>query len=296
MHIKLIHGRTYLIQTPAVCLGLYRLNQRDCLLVDSGPFRTAPEINKLIKGQGWRIAFLLNTHAHADHCGGNREIGGSSGAVVLASPQERLFLENPWLLPYTLFSGQPPRALANQFIQPPVSSCVQTIQPGALTIAGEPFTVLNLTGHSPGHIGLLTPDRVLFAGDSLMGEAAYIRFPCLLIADADSYMNSLSLLEQTPCRYLCIGHSGLVSDTSRLLSLNRNWMEEMLQEMESLLDGVVLGREEMVSRFIGRRGLPVNTTQYYLVWSSLSSLLGFLINHRRVRIKHHENGIRFTRC
>jgi len=71
------HVSSFLIRTPA-----------GDILLDGGLPETAPLIEKNIAALGFSIKdvkFLLNSHAHYDHCGGLAELKKLSGAKMIAS-------------------------------------------------------------------------------------------------------------------------------------------------------------------------------------------------------------------
>ena len=67
------------------------------VLLDGGLPETAPLIEKNIAALGFSITdvkFLLNSHAHFDHCGGLAELKKLSGARMIASERDRPVLES----------------------------------------------------------------------------------------------------------------------------------------------------------------------------------------------------------
>ncbi len=58
------------------------------ILLDGGLAETAPQIEKNITALGFRmqdVKFLLNSHAHYDHCGGLAELKRASKAQMVAN-------------------------------------------------------------------------------------------------------------------------------------------------------------------------------------------------------------------
>jgi glyoxylase-like metal-dependent hydrolase (beta-lactamase superfamily II) len=62
---------TYYIESP-LKIGVYRVNEQDVLLIDSGGDKQAAKrIQKILTERDWNLKFIINTHSHADHIGGN---------------------------------------------------------------------------------------------------------------------------------------------------------------------------------------------------------------------------------
>jgi len=291
--LKHIAGKTFCLDTPAATLGIYLIDENNCLLIDSGEAAYGQQVLTFIKEQGWRVSAIINTHAHADHCGANRLIAEVTGAGIYASASEKIFMENPWLIPYTLFSAHPPRPLTNRFIVPPASPDVEAVFPGSWVIEGASVQFISLNGHSPGHMGVLTPDRVLFAGDSLLSSQAYHTFPCPVVTDVRSQLASLQTLAEGGYDYLCIAHGGWIDQPLAVIDQNREWLLRLINDVLMAVQKQAMSREQLVHLVIEQRKLPVNTTQYYLAWASVSAVISYLLDHRSIKANYQPTGITY---
>jgi metallo-beta-lactamase class B len=82
-----IVGNIYYVGVQGVSAFLITTPQGSILL-DGGFPESAPLIEKNISDLGFRlqdVKFLLNSHAHYDHCGGLTELKKRSGAIMIAS-------------------------------------------------------------------------------------------------------------------------------------------------------------------------------------------------------------------
>ena len=67
-----IKGNSYYIESPAK-IGLYRLNETDVCLFDSGSDKEAGrKVRQILDRNNWRLTAIYNTHSNADHIGGNQ--------------------------------------------------------------------------------------------------------------------------------------------------------------------------------------------------------------------------------
>ena len=76
--------RTYYIKSPTN-IGLFRLDEKNVCLIDSGNDKDAGRrIRQVLDANGWQLTAIYNTHANADHIGGNRYLQGQTGCRIYA--------------------------------------------------------------------------------------------------------------------------------------------------------------------------------------------------------------------
>jgi hydroxyacylglutathione hydrolase len=115
-----------------------------------------PQLRLDLARTGARCAAILVTHCHPDHLGGIASLAESSGAPVYMPEREAQVLENP----QAFYPGHPIR---------PHSPEVRLEDGDTIEVAGLSFDVVEVPGHSPGHVafaldGALLSGDVLFAG------------------------------------------------------------------------------------------------------------------------------------
>src|SRR6185369_6683265 len=130
----------------------------DAVVIDPG---LEPElILRFLEDTHLRPAVILNTHGHGDHIGGN-------AALKLAYPDAPLVIgvkDEPMLADSAANMSAP---FGFEIISPPADRLVR--ESDQLDFAGLTFEVLDLPGHTPGHVGYVLrgqPQRV-FGGDVL---------------------------------------------------------------------------------------------------------------------------------
>ncbi len=293
MELRYIKGSTYALESSSTAIGLYLFEDRTCLLIDSGPNRKgAAEALQIIEKQGWQVGVIFNTHAHADHCGGNQYIQQENCCQILASEIEAAFIEQPILTPYSMYSSHPIRLLTGKFFMPDPSRVSQAITPGFHHLRGDEFEVLDLAGHSLGHMGIITPDQVVFVGDSLIGSLALQLNSFLYLSDLGKQMKTIERLRSKSHLSFYLSHGGISEDVSGLIDMNYGLLIDTLNMLKDIL-GKPRTREEIMRELIGRQGWQMNRNHYFRLWASISAFLSYLCDEGQAIVYIENDYLKF---
>jgi hydroxyacylglutathione hydrolase len=132
---------------------------------------------------GFEVRAILVTHSHWDHLGGIASLAETSRAPVYMADREAIVLEAP----HTFFPEHPIR---------PYTPDIRLQGDETIEVAGLTFDVIEVPGHSPGHIAFAI-DGALFSGDVLF--AGSVGRTDLPFADWDTLVDSIrKLLDRFP--------------------------------------------------------------------------------------------------
>ncbi len=291
MQLNKICGQTWVINGETQ-VGVYFFADKTCLLIDSGPADDAALVRQIIEGAGYRVEAIINTHYHADHCGGNHEIQLHHNSHIYASELSAPLIQHPILQPAALFSASPLKLLQNKHLMPPASKVEFALPPQPLIIKGQIFRIVDLEGHSIGHIGIETPDSVFFAGDSLLPLNVLKTFPFLYLYDVARHLETLDFLKREKHSQLYLAHGGKAGDLEAVIEANRAVLDNILQLITSFITAAK-SREEIVAFLIEELKLPFNQIQYYLIQSSISACISYLCTIKQARSLAADNVIKF---
>jgi len=136
------------------CFILADENTKDAVVIDPGD--DAQEILKIIRDKELNVKYIVNTHGHFDHVGGNKALKEATGAELLIHEGDSSLMTS---------ASMHSRAFGlNSVSSPPADRYVKH---GDVINAGEiSLKVLHTPGHSLGGISLLEQGMV-FTGDAL---------------------------------------------------------------------------------------------------------------------------------
>lgn len=125
------------------CYLAGQVETKEALIIDPGTSREseAKKILEEIESDGFKIKYVVNTHGHPDHTGGNKIFRETTDALILIHEYDARMLKEPFA-DKLLHDGD-------------------NVQVGGITLR-----VLHTPGHSPGSISLVGNDLV-FTGDTL---------------------------------------------------------------------------------------------------------------------------------
>ncbi len=220
--------------------NVYLVAGREAALVDAGYGDEADVRARVdyIKGLAdSRLAYIVVTHAHADHAGGAEGIKEATGAKIIL---HRLDVETQ-----------------NRYFR---ATTVDTVVEDGDTLAvdGHEIEVIHSPGHSPGHICLyLRGAKALFSGDNVPGAGTTAIAPPQ--GDMGQYVESLRRLLAYDIETIYPGHGPAIKEPRRkiqelvdhrldreeqvlgCLRRGKGTIEEMVREIYPELDRRLLG-------------------------------------------------------
>lgn len=295
MVLNKINRNTYYIDN-STNIGVYTFKNKNCLLIDTGINNgQARRADNVLSENGLHPKYIINTHNHLDHCGGNIYFQTTyPGIEVYASKKERIYIENPELRDIILFSAYPIKELGTS----KKTFTVDFIPDyGINKIGDEKIEIIPLPGHSIEQIGVVTPDRVCFLGDSIFSENIIGKYSLPYLFNIEKSIETLNNLKEIDADYFLISHIDRVINKDELIKLVDLNISNINKNIEMILE--ILGepqtKESLLQSIIILNDLPLNFNQYYIYFSSVSAFISYLSDKNQ--IAHSiENGEVYYYC
>ena len=132
---------------------------KKAMVIDPGYKEASELILKTIRENDFILEFLINTHGHSDHIGGNKTIQSATSAKILIHELDSEMLLNPEKN-LSFFLGK-------KIYSPPADRHVKDGE--KIRIGSLDLKVIHTPGHSPGSICLETENSI-FTGDTLFAQ------------------------------------------------------------------------------------------------------------------------------
>jgi len=239
------------------------LGDGQAVFVDSGlDENTARKAAQAIEQRGLTLTAILNTHAHADHCGGNAFLKKRTGALIYAPLVESAFIQHTELEPFYLYGAAPFPAIDGKWFHA-VPSQVDRLLGATLSMCGLELEILSAPGHSINQVAILTPEAA-FLGDALMAPALLERYPIQYCYDVSAHRATLDRLAGLRKTWYVGAHFPPTQDLEGLVAVNRRNLERTAEAVFAAV-GSEATTEEVVARATETLGVLFMDPPAYLL-------------------------------
>ena len=283
MELIQVGEKTYYIKNPTN-IGIYKINNNDVYLIDSGNDKDAGrKILKIIAAQGWSVKGIINTHSNADHIGGNKIISDRTGCDVFANGIEQCFTQHTLLEPSFLYGGYPFKNLRNKFLMAKDTD-VKPIEHNL----PDGLEWFELKGHFFDMIGVKTSDNVLFLADSLFSAETIGKYHLFFIYDVKEFIETLDKIENMQGRVFIPSHCEACETIDSLVKMNRAKVTEVAETIFEICEKPV-AFEDILKQLFDKYSLVMNANQYVLIGSTIRSYLSYLCDDGRIEYYFADN-------
>lgn len=185
--------------------NVYLIKDKKTALIDAGTGLddcVETSVNKALGGR--KLDFIINTHAHFDHCGGNSRFD----AEVMIHRDDAKELLSGRLYGTSKFFGDDVSQKFDRLL----------LDGDKIELGESVLKVIHTPGHTMGSISLLLEDdKILFTGDTLFTNGGFGRTD--LGGDEKILLQTLEALQDVNFELLYPGHEVIVEDGKHHLAL-----------------------------------------------------------------------------
>ena len=286
MELKHIVGRTWVAEGSTALLPVYFLTDRDIVLIDTGYAKLdRTGLAHLIDDNGLCLRGVICSHAHFDHTGNVRYLQqrcGCPAAIQLIEAGISVNTDSYRANYVALTYGKSRQLFLEECF---TADVIIGPEDDHLDMAGARFGIMQLPGHSAGHIGIVTPDGVAYLGDCLISrseiEGAKLPTSMFIARDLESKQSLYSLR----CPAYIVAHKEVLTDITELIGENIRFIRDKAREMLSCLqDGMTF--DQWIYEFCKKENVRThNELKFSIVERNFSNFAAWLTDTGRVTVQ-----------
>lgn len=280
--LKQIGDKTYYIENDTN-IGIYMTGPDRVCLIDTGSRGDGEKIDEILMQQGWSLDFIINTHTHIDHIGGNKYLMEKYNVPAYCTEIDKAFAEYSDLEASYMNGGKPAGKLRHIFKHPGKIGfkAIEDVLPERTTSAeGDAERPLHglgwklLPGHTFGMIGVKTPDDVWFLGDAYLSESYMQKRSFGYLVDAGEYLATLEMLKTLEGKLFVPAHGVAEENIVEILEKNEANQKMLIEAVKEACSGA--GLDEIISKMYKVTKMRTNEANHALLSSTVKCYLAYL--------------------
>ena len=286
MELRHVYGRTYAAVGATALMPVYKLTDTDIVLMDTGYAKLdRSALTNLIEDNGFRLRGILCSHAHFDHTGNVRYLQQRYGCQAAAQIIEAGISVNPdaYRANYVALTyGKSHEYFLEECF---LADVIIPADADHVDFCGVRFGILQLPGHSAGHIGIVTPDNVAYVGDCLIdeGQIEGAKLPTSMFIARD--LESKESLRALRCPAYIIAHKQVLTDIGPLIDQNLAFILDKGQEvLDCLEDGMSF--DQWIYTFCKKENVRTHIEfKFSVVERNFANFVDWLADEGRIEVR-----------
>lgn len=289
--LKQIGDNTYYIESDTN-IGIYKTGPDRVCLIDTGSRGDGEKIDEVLTEQGWSVDFIINTHSHIDHIGGNKYLMEKYNVPAYCTEIDKLFAEYADLEASYMNGGKPAGKLAHIFKHPGKIG-FRPIEEFSLP---DGFEWKLLPGHTFGMIGVKTPDGIWFLGDSYLSKTYMEKRSFGYLVDAGEYLATLDLLKSLEGKMFVPAHGVAEEEITEILKMNEENQKMLIKAVKDACSIDRSGEEfkgasldQIISKMYEVTKMRTNEANHALLSSTVKCYLTYLQDNGEIECEFVDN-------
>lgn len=282
MELKQIGPKTFCIEHDTN-IGIHFTDDGRMYLIDTGSKGDGEKIDEILSREGWVPSYIINTHTHIDHIGGNEFLMRKYGIPAYCTDYDMAFAHYSELEAAYMNGGYPVEKLRTIFAHPGMIG-FRSIEKE--TPDGIDWTYL--PGHSFGMIGIRTSDDIWFLGDSYLSRNFLKQYTFGFIYNVEAYIDTLKKLKEFKGTLFVPSHGIIETDIVPTLEQNLRSVTEMCGMIcETCRE--YRGQDEILQQMYERLRMHARPAQHALLSSTVKSYLTYLQDRNKLECRFVDN-------
>ncbi|MCM0647506.1 MBL fold metallo-hydrolase [Clostridium swellfunianum] len=296
MDIIKVKGNTFCIDTGMTYIPFYKINEQEIIMLDTGWKRGEREgIEKVLEENSFKVAAILNSHAHIDHIGNNAYLKEKYNCLIAMSAYEAHICSSEVNLKL-YYSSQTLKDVKGHYghMVCKTDVVIENDQ-DSVELCGINFKIIHTPGHSPAHICIITPDDVAYLGDCLISYEVMqgAKMPYAFILSED--MKSKAKLYDLKCSKYVVAHKGMYEDIKKLIDDNIDFYESRANSIYEVIEGSMTMEDIMKAVIKSFRIRVENVNRYFFIERMLRSYVEYLYEIEKLKLTMDNGFLKYTK-
>lgn len=250
--------------------------------------------------KNFSIKAIINTHSHADHCGGNIFLKEKTDCQIWASKGEAAIMDYPVIESGLIWGGMPVQELETPYFVAQKCPVDWTFNCDDSFFIEDKIEIqsISLKGHYIDQTGFLVADtdgkKIFFSGDALSGRNVIKKYWIQYLFDEKLSKESLMKISKIQADFYVPGHGHSVKEIEGLVELNMLAYLETEELILSILKNPKT-TEQILKEVADVNEISLRLNQYVLIGCTIRSYLSALCDAKKIKYEIIDNVMYWSR-
>ena len=184
-----------------------------------------------------------------------------------------------------MYGANPIKSLYNRILHAASSNCNNIAD-----IEIDGIKIIDLSGHSPGQIGILTDDNVFFVGDAYTSKEIIEKYSIQYMYDVKSVIEKLNYILSTDFKFYVPSHGLIESKDQAFNTIEKNKIA-ILKNMDIIKNIIEskISYNDLLKKVFSIYKININAIQYHVISATIKSFLRYLEQENLIEIIYDNN-------
>jgi glyoxylase-like metal-dependent hydrolase (beta-lactamase superfamily II) len=295
-HLEHVKGQTFCIVTGYSRLPVYKLDEQNIIMIDSGLPREWEGIETCLEKADLFVKAVLTSHYHPDHIGNHLRLRRKYGTKLYLSPFAASAKADPMNMLGGMVGITTYRRVQQHFGEPFAPDFTIDWNAPSIEVEGAVFQILQLPGHCSEHMGFITPDNVGYVADTVLSKNIIEHLRSTFTTCVELDLASKESLTRLSCDKYIVAHNAVCDSIRELALQNREHMLQRLQLLEDIA-GEYMDLDTLIARFLEvTHNIPDSVRKVAGTRHNLIPLVDYLMDTGRFTARAKDGFVQYKKA
>lgn len=291
-----VKGNTFCIDTGMTYVPFYKINDKEIIMLDSGWAKGEREgIDAVLKENNFIVSGIICTHFHMDHVSNCEYLKNKYNCKIAMPAYEALICSSATNLKM-YYNTQTMTDVREYYSEGIFKTDIMISNDQTeISMNDKEFKILQMPGHSPAHIGIITPDDVAYVADSLISYEvmAGAKMPYAYVLSQD--LESKNKLYDLNCSKYIVAHKGVYPEITQLIEDNIVFYKSRARGVYSVIKGGMT-MDDILKACVERFQINIKTNyKYHFMQRMLRSYVEYLDEIGMITLEMRDGFLKYSR-